>query len=99
MSILLKRSTILLEVTQANFFEFAAINASSHLNLLYPMSFEMHKKSLERHFYEKITIRAGSKHGPCLINNISNIYVVLNRIVLQNNNNLLKMNDRFGADL
>ena len=59
----------------------------------------MRKKSLERHFYEKITTRAGSKNGPCLINNISNIFVVLDLIVLLVGNNLLKMNDRFGADL
>ena len=77
-------------------FKFAAINTSSRLNLLYS---EMHKKSLERHFHEKIIIKAGSKHGPCLMNNITNIFVVLDLIVLQNGNNLLKMNDRFGADL
>ena len=59
----------------------------------------MRKKSLERHFHEKITSRAGSKHGPCLINNIINIFVVLDLIVLHNSNNLLKINDRFGADL
>ena len=79
-------------------FKFAAINASSHLNLLYPKGFEVRMKSLERHFYEKITSRAGSKHGPCLMNNITNIFVVLDLIVLHNGNNLLKINDRFGAN-
>ena len=59
----------------------------------------MHKKSLERHFHEKITNRAGCRRGPCLMNNIINIFVVLDLILLQNGNNLLKMNDRFGADL
>ena len=59
----------------------------------------MRKKSLERHFHEKITSGAGSKHGLCLINNITHIFIVLDLIVLQNGNNLLKMNDRFGADL
>ena len=63
-------------------FEFAAINTSSHLNLLYPKDFEVPKKSLERHFYEKITSRAGSKHGPCLMKNITNIFDVLELIVL-----------------
>ena len=80
-------------------FEFAAINASSHSNLLYPKGFEVSKKSLERHFHEKITSRAGSKHSPCLVNNITNIFVVLDLIALQNGNNLLKINKRFGADL
>ena len=80
-------------------FEYVAINASSHLSLLYPKGFEVRKKSLERHFYEKIPSRAGSKHGPCLMNNITNIFVVLDLIVLQNGNNLLKMNDGFEADL
>ena len=56
--------------------EFTAINACNHLNLLYPKSFEVCKKFLERHFHEKITIIAGSKHGPCLMNNITNIFVV-----------------------
>ena len=79
--------------------KFAAINASSHLNLLYLKGFEVRKKSLKRHFYEKITSRAGSKNGPCLINNITNIFVVLDLIVLLIGNNLLKMNDRFGAVL
>ena len=79
-------------------FEFAAINASSHLNLLYPKGFEVLKKSLDRHFHPKIASKAGSKHGPCLINNITNVFVVLELIVLQNGNNLLKMNDRFGVD-
>ena len=59
----------------------------------------MGKKSVEGHFYEKIPSRNGSKHGPCLMNNIINIFVVLDLIVLQNGNNLLKMNDRFGTDL
>ena len=59
----------------------------------------MRKKSLERHFQEEITRRAGSKHGSCLMNNITNIFVVLDLIALQNDNNLLKMNDGFGADL
>ena len=36
---------------------------------------------------------------PCLMNNITNILVVFDLIVLQNSNNLLKMNDGFGADL
>ena len=80
-------------------FEFAAINASNHLNLLYPKDFEIRKKSQERHFPEKIISSAGSKQGPCLMNNITNIFVVLDLIVLQNGNNLLKMKDRFGADL
>ena len=79
-------------------FEFAAINASSHLNLLYPKSLEVRKKFLEKYFHEKITSRAGSKHDPCLMNNISNIFVVLDLMVLQNGNNLLKINDCFGAD-
>ena len=78
-------------------FKFAATNASSHLNLLYPKGFEKRKKSQERHFYEKITTRDGNKHGPCLMNNITNIFVVLDLIALQNGNNLLKMNDRFRA--
>ena len=34
-------------------FEFAATNACSYLNLLYPKGFEVRKKSLERHFHEK----------------------------------------------
>ena len=59
----------------------------------------MRKKSLERHFHEKITSRAGSKHGPCLMINITNLFVVLDLSVLQNGGNLLKMNDHFGADL
>ena len=80
-------------------FEFAAINASSHLNLLYPKDFEVRKKSLERYIYQKITTRAGSKHSPYFINNITNIFVVLDLIVLQNGNNLLKMNHRFEAEL
>ena len=80
-------------------FKFAAINTSNHLNVLYLKGFEMRKKFLERHFHEKITSRAGSKHGPCLMNNIIKIFVVLDLIVLQNDNNLLNMNDRFGADL
>ena len=80
-------------------FEVAATNGSSHLNLLYSKGFEVRKKSLERHFHEKITSRAGSKHGPCWMNNITNIFVILGLIVLQNGNNLLKLNDRFGADL
>ena len=67
-------------------FEFTAINASSHLNLLYPKGFEVRKKSLERHFYEKIISRAGSKHGPRLMNNLTNIFVVLDLIVLHNGN-------------
>ena len=58
----------------------------------------MRKKSLERNFHEKITSKAGSKHGLCLINNITNIFVVLDLIVLHNGNNLLKINDRFGVD-
>ena len=80
-------------------FEFAVINASSRLNLLYPNGFEVLKKSLKRHFHEKITTRAGSKHGPCLMNNITNIFVVVDLIVLRNGNNLLKINDRSGANL
>ena len=75
------------------------INASSHLKMLYPKGFETRKKSLEKHFHEKITSRAGSKHGPCLLNNVTNIFVVLDLNVLQNSNNLLKLNERFGADL
>ena len=59
----------------------------------------MRKKFLERHYFEKIPSRAGSKHGPCLMNNTTNIFVVLDLIMLQNGNNLLKMNDCFGADL
>ena len=59
----------------------------------------MRKKSMERHFYDKITSRAGSKHDPCLMNNITNIFVVLVLIVLQNDNKLLKMNNHFGTDL
>ena len=59
----------------------------------------MRKKSLEKHFYETITGRAGSEHGPCLMNNLTNIFVVLDLIVLQNRYNLLKMNDLFKADL
>ena len=80
-------------------FEFAATNASSNSNLLYPKGFEVRKKTLDRHFHEKITSRAGNKHGPCLMNNTTNIFVVLDLIVLQNGNDLLKMNNRFGADL
>ena len=64
-----------------------------------PQDFEVRKKSLQRHFHEKITSRASSKHGPCLINDIANIFVVLNLIKLHNGNSLLKINDRFGADL
>ena len=45
-----------------------------------------------------MTSRAGSKHGPCLMNNITNIFVVLDLIVLHNGNNLLKINDRFRAN-
>ena len=82
-----------------SFHDFAAINASSHLYLLYLKDFEGREKSLERHFQEKITSGAGSKHGPCLIHNLNHIFIVLDLIVLQNGNNLLKMNDRFGADL
>ena len=70
-----------------------------HLNLLSSKGFEVRKKSLDRHFHWKITSRSGSKHSLCLINNITNIFVVLELIVLQNDNNLLKMNYRFGADL
>ena len=33
------------------------------------------------------------------MNNMTNIFVVLDLIVLQNGNNLLKINNRFGADL
>ena len=80
-------------------FEFAAINASSHLNLLYSKGFEVCKKYLKRHFCEKITSRAVSKHGPCLMNNITNVFVDLDLVVLHNGNNLWKINDRFGADL
>ena len=80
-------------------FEFAAINVVSHLNLYYPKGFKVRTKSLDKHFHEKITSRAGSKHDPCLINNITNIFVVLDMIVLHNGNNLLKINNRFGADL
>ena len=58
-------------------FKFATLTASIHLNLLYLKDFEVHTKPLERHFHEKITSSAGSKHGPCLINNITNIFVVL----------------------
>ena len=75
-------------------FKFAAINTSSHLNLLCPKSFEVGKKFLERHFHEKKISMAGSKHGPCLLNNITNIFLVLDLIVLHNGNNLLKMNGR-----
>ena len=80
-------------------FKFAAINASSHLNLLYSYGFEVRKKTLERHFNKQITSRADSKHGPFLINNITDMFVDLDLIVLHNGNNLLKINDRFGADL
>ena len=79
--------------------EIPAINASSHLNLLYPRGFEVRKKSLERYFFEKITSRAGSKHVLCLMNNLNNIFAVLDLILLLNGNNLLKINDRFGEDL
>ena len=67
------------------------------LNLLYPKGFEERKKFLERHFHEKKVSRTRNKHGPCLMNNVANIFIVLNLIVLQNGNNLLKMTDRFGA--
>ena len=80
-------------------FEFAAINASSHLNLLYLKSFPVDKKFLESHFHEKTISRAGSKHGPCLMNNITSIFVVSELIVLQNDNNLLKINNHFGGIL
>ena len=76
-------------------FEFTAINTSSHLNLLYSKGFEVPKKSLERHFYEKIISRTGRKRGPCLMNNITNIFVVLDLSVLHNGDNLLKINNRF----
>ena len=59
----------------------------------------MRKKSVGRHFHEKIISRAGSKHDLCLTNNIINMFVVLDLIELPNGNNLLKMNNRFGADL
>ena len=59
----------------------------------------MRKISLERHFHEKITSRAGTKHGPSLMKNISNIFPVLDLIVLQDGDYLLKMNYRFGVDL
>ena len=59
----------------------------------------MRKKYLERYFHEKIASKADSKHRPCLMGNITNIFVVLDLMVLQNANNLLKMNDRLGADL
>ena len=72
------------------------LNTSSLLNLLYAKGFEV-KKSLERHFHEKITSMAG-KHGQCLMNNETNMFVVLDLIVLHNGNNLLKINNRFGAD-
>ena len=52
----------------------------------------MRKKSLERHFHEIIISRAGSKHDPYLMNNITNIFAVLDLIVLQ-------IKDCFGADL
>ena len=58
-------------------FEFAGINASSHLNLLYTKGFEVCKKSLERHFNERINSRANSKQGRCLMNN----FVVLDLIM------------------
>ena len=74
-------------------------NNNSYLNLLYPKGFEVRKKSLERHFHQKMTSRAGSKHSPCLINSIINISIGVDLIVLQNGNSLLKMNDSFGADL
>ena len=80
-------------------FKFATINASSHLNLLYPKGFEVRKKSLERHFHEKITSSGDSKHSPCFMNSITNIFVVLGLIMSQNDNTLLKINNRFGADL
>ena len=54
-------------------FEFASTNVSSHFKLLYFKGFEVRKKSLKRHFHEKITSRDGSKHGPCLMNNITNV--------------------------
>ena len=59
------------------------------------MGFEVHKTSLERHFYEKIISGADSKHSPCLVNNINNIFVILDVIV----NNWLKTNDRLEVDL
>ena len=45
----------------------------------------------------KITWRAGSKNGLCMMNNTTNIFVVLDLIVLQNGNNLLKMHHHFGG--
>ena len=59
----------------------------------------MRKKFLERHFHEKISNRAGSKRGPRWMNNVTNIFVVLDQVVLQNGNNLLKMNNCFGAGI
>ena len=53
----------------------------------------MRKKYLKRRFHEKITIRAGNKLGACLMNNIITTFVVLYLIVLQNGNNLFKIND------
>ena len=41
-------------------FKFVVIIASSHFNLLHPKGFEVRKKSLEKHFHEKIISRAGS---------------------------------------
>ena len=46
-----------------------------------------------------VIIRAGNEHGPCFINNITNIFVVIDLIVLRNDNNLLKINNHFGANL
>ena len=79
--------------------KFVTTNASITLSLLHPIGFEVRKKFQERHSHDKITSRAGSKHGRCLVNNIIYIIVVLDLIMLHNANNLLKTNDRFEVDL
>ena len=76
------------DVWSSHDFEFAVINSSSHFNELYSIGFEVRKKSLDRHFHEKIFRRDGNKLGPFLMNNITNIFVVLDLTVLQNGNNL-----------
>ena len=70
-----------------------SVKCLQSFKLVVLQGFEDHKKSLERHFL------AGRKDGSWLMNNIAIIFVVLDLIVLQNGNNLLKMNGRFGADL
>ena len=77
--------------------ELVAINAFSHFSLLYSI-FKVRKKFQERHFYEIITSRSGSKLGQCVVNNMTNIVVVLDLIMLHTSGNLLKTNDCFGTD-